>query len=348
MRTLQKEKRRITLRTAVIVCSSLALAAFFLGKFASGNTQSESLENIADAYEEQRQNGKGVDQWKFTNPLLQCDGIESLSNKFITTLKHSVTDFLAKDEITNSATHVSVYFRDLNNGPWFGINEKENFLPGSLLKVPLMLTIFKKSEADPSFLDSQVTYEEGEPTAKQYFLPEKEVKKGETYTVRELVERMIRYSDNNAATLLSLLISKDELARSYEELGIISPTKVANTEYQMPVRTYASFFRILFNATYINRSFSELALQLLAQSTFDKGLRAGVPKEIKVAHKFGERATEDRSIAQLHDCGIIYYPEHPYLLCVMAQGKNFEGLEKIIAGISRTVYREMDIKYNDY
>ncbi len=32
------------------------------------------------------------------------------------------------------ASHISVYFRDLNNGPWFGINEKEEFSPASLLK----------------------------------------------------------------------------------------------------------------------------------------------------------------------------------------------------------------------
>jgi len=27
---------------------------------------------------------------------------------------------------------------------------------------------------------------------------------------------------------------------------------------------------------------------------------------------------------QLHDCGIVYYPETPYLLCVMTKGWNFE------------------------
>ena len=47
---------------------------------------------------------------------------------------------------------------------------------------------------------------------------------------------------------------------------------------------------------------------------------------------------DDQNIRQLHDCGIIYYPNNTYLLCIMTRGKDFKQLESVIAGISKTVY----------
>ena len=44
---------------------------------------------------------------------------------------------------------VSVYFRDLNNGNWFGIREHDKFSPKSLLKLPLMIAYFKWAESNP-------------------------------------------------------------------------------------------------------------------------------------------------------------------------------------------------------
>jgi hypothetical protein len=45
---------------------------------------------------------------------------------------------------------------------------------------------------------------------------------------------------------------------------------------------------------------------------------------------------------QLHDCGIVYYPHKPYLLCVMTRGKSSDDNSKMIAEISKLVYREVD------
>ena len=77
----------------------------------------------------------------------------------------------------------------------------------------------------------------------------------------------------------------------------------------------------------------------MSQTDFEKGIKAGVPENIKVAHKFSERRLGD--LAQLHDCGIIYKQGRPYLLCVMTRGKNFEDLETLIGDVSREVWDEM-------
>lgn len=92
-----------------------------------------------------------ANEYKFINPLLQCDDIENISNKKILDMKKQVENFIGEETGKNNITFAAVYFRDLNNGPWFGINEKEYFSPGSLLKLPLMISIFKAAESNPGF-----------------------------------------------------------------------------------------------------------------------------------------------------------------------------------------------------
>jgi hypothetical protein len=43
----------------------------------------------------------------------------------------------------------------------------------------------------------------------------------------------------------------------------------------------------------------------------------------------------------MHDCGIVYAKNQPYVLCVMSRGKSFADLSDAIALISKTVYDEM-------
>jgi beta-lactamase class A len=120
---------------------------------------------------------------------------------------------------------------------------------------------------------------------------------------------------------------------------------IYNPNNSMSVKDYAAFFRIIYNSSYLERNMSEKALSLLSSVDYKEGLIAGVPSNLVVSHKFGERQAIDKNggtTNQLHDCGIVYYPGHPYLLCVMTKGEKFEELSKIIAKISDIVYREID------
>src|SRR5690606_549510 len=109
----------------------------------------------------------------------------------------------------------------------------------------------------------------------------------------------------------------------------------------LSVKDYSAFFRILYNATYLSKEMSEKALSIMARSDFDIGITAGVPNNIHVSNKFGERGFVNHYEKQFHDCGIVYYPGSPYLLCVMTKGSNFETQIKIIAEVSALVYKNV-------
>lgn len=276
--------------------------------------------------------------YRFISPLVECERARPSARELVgvgAELRQTTQRILAQGR----ADHVSVYFRDLNNGPWFGIEEQAGFSPASLLKVPVMMTLLRLAEDDPQLLSRPLTV----PAEMEIYHPNivasQSIEPGQTYTIRELIDRMVRYSDNRAAQLLIESLDVRLLAATYREIGLPVPQD-GNLDTSMTVKQYAGVFRILYNATFLTRPLSEWALETLSRSEFRAALVAGVPAGTTVAHKFGERGLESGRV-QLHDCGIVYAPDHPYLLCVMTQGASFPALAGVIEELSRTAFMKV-------
>lgn len=328
--TINRNKKILVL--TLIAGGVVALVSFYVGRISVlGEAYLTESQN-----EERRIKSMGL---RFTSPLLECEEHTMRFFKDISSVSEKVEDFIDGVKSRGEISHASVYFRDLSNGPWFGINEDFQFQPASLAKVPLMVTFLKLVEADPSLFNKKLTLSELTPTADQVYEPSVRLEIGKSYSTRELLERMIIFSDNDSLNLLfnSKLVDQEAFDDVYSDFGIDAPT---SPESRIDVRSYASFFRILYNATYLVNPLSEYALELLSQTSFMDGLRAQLPKEIVVAHKFGERKTTTGEI-QFHDCGIIYYPERPYLLCVMTRGFDTASLVEVIADVSGIIYEEI-------
>jgi beta-lactamase class A len=280
--------------------------------------------------------------YRFINPLLECEQ----STEDLQTLLHSFQSSIAavvQSHINSGDVSVaSVYFRDLNDGPWFGVNEDAQFSPASLLKIPLLMSFFKQADADPALFSKVITYEQSvDYDADQNVIPPVKLEVGKDYTIEQLVDYMTEESSNNATYVLYSYLDKNISNQVYIDLGLAPPAGTTDT-YMMSVKGYSAFFRYLFNASYLSRKMSEKALYLMSQSTYNDGLVAGVPLSITISHKFGERYFKDTDDRQLHDCGIVYYPNEPYLLCIMTRGKDLSQLSRTIADISSHVYTEMN------
>lgn len=281
--------------------------------------------------------------YSFINPLLFCDVSENKEFNEFQPLDLSIQRIINARKQSKDANEVSVYFRDLNPGKWVGIGENDRYSPASMLKVATMIAVYKEAESNPDILKLKVTFKGGnDENAPEHFRPSKVIKPGSTYTMNELVQYMIQYSDNNAANLIHQVMDTASLLGVYTDLGLTLPNKSNNADFMSP-KIYSHILRTLFSASYLNRTMSEQALQLLANVDFDKGIRAGVPNTVTIAHKFGERiiTNPDGQTAlfnELHECGIIYYPNRPYMLCIMTKGKNFDALAEVIKDISSGVY----------
>lgn len=245
-----------------------------------------------------------------------------------------------KEELKSAGvvTHLSVYFQDLDHGPRFGIGEYEKFQPASLLKLPLAIFFLHAADIDRSMLDKKASYrgtlniEDNIDITAQTIEPDKE------YTIRELVTKMLLYSDNRSYALL--LREMDKLPESmafytFKDLDVLQMMLESKTTY-VSISTYARLFGVLYSTGYLSRDMSQFALDLLSKTTFDEGIAAGVPDDLTVAHKFGYAVVDGEG--QLHDCGIVYHPKMSYTLCVMTSGNDANQTNAAIIEMSRMVY----------
>lgn len=294
-----------------------------------------STPSVNNQFLEERTGG-----YSYINPLLECESSGDVVFKELQTFRKSAEKSISDFIKTGKVSHISFYFRHLNEGKWIGIGEKDPYSPASLLKLPVLLSYLKEAEKNPPLLLEKVTADlPGDLNKDRLYRSAHSVENGKTYTIDELLTYLVAYSDNNASDILFYRMKRDILDQTWKDLGL-SPPNFSNPNNAVSVRDYASFFRILYNATYLSKSMSEKALKLLTQSDFTKGIVAGVPGSIPVAHKFGERELGDNR--QLHDCGIVYYPKSPYILCIMTQGNDSTQLAEVLSSLSQTVYREFD------
>lgn len=280
----------------------------------------------------------------FTNPLLDCEVGHYSPGRELPPFRRELAKLVSEIKERGEATEVAVYFRDLDNGPWFGVDERTSFTPGSLLKVPLMMACLLQAMHDPAFLEKEVLFQgfpdEGGLNA---FVADAPLVRGRTYTVDQLIEQVAIYSDNHATFLLHSLVDPNILERLYRDLGFDpglakDPRKPA----AISPRAYGSLFRVLYNASYLNREMSDKLLDYLSRAVYRKGLAAGVPPGTPISHKFGVNAlpSSGGATVQLHDCGIVYSEHRPYFLCVMTRGSDEQLLAGVIARTSRLVWEK--------
>ena len=204
-----------------------------------------------------------------------------------------------------------------------------------MLKIATMICIFKMMEKDPTFKEKQIFLSSNLPLGVSVHPPHP-LRAGQSYSVRQLLQAMIEFSDNDATGLLFKEVNQADYAGLFTDLGIEVP-EIYGWDYTITASDYARFYRVLYNASYLNRASSEMALTLLTQTTFKNGMVKNFPANVIVAHKFGERMTEVKSL-QFHDAGIVYVGNRPYVAVFMTEGMNIDVLPDAIAQLSSICY----------
>ncbi|MBP6920979.1 serine hydrolase [Candidatus Gracilibacteria bacterium] len=271
---------------------------------------------------------------------------ESIRRKYIPFELNTVKKIFENIELPNPEISLGVYVRNLDdNGPWFGIHENDVFSPIELLKMPLFIAYLKWSEENPTILEKTLSVPSFEEK-KGMFLPQNILDENQQYSIKNLLIEMMTKSSEQATMALREEIDPLYLLRVHTELGIILPEK-KNIEGFISLKEYSTFFRILYNADYLSPQSSEFALDLLTQTDFDEGISSGMSPAIVVANKFGERvySNSDELVHQIHDCGIVYYLEYPYIICISAQGNDAKKLPAIIGQTAKIIQEEISLAY---
>lgn len=276
--------------------------------------------------------------YQLIKPILLAD-IDRQSSELEET-KGVIMDAIQRQQQLGKVGSVSVYLRKLSDGSWITINGDEQYAPGSLMKIAILISYLKNSENAPAILNHQLLFTKHQENMPDQNFIEEELMPGKKYTISELLSRMIINSDNEATALLSAHLDVSVFKKLFTDLNLTEPN-TTQKDYFINVSDCAKFLRILYNSSYLNYNLSQYALELLTKSKFNKGLTKVIPGEVKVAHKFGESG--DKNNVQLHEEGIVYVNNNPYLLVVMTKGKDFGKLSECIASLSSAVYTKFAV-----
>lgn len=342
--TYEKQKNKVAINRSFLW--TVILAAFSLGVFAGSSAM-----GVLSFFQPHRSLLLSETEGAFKFIRAQTDpaaGQAPRSNRELAPFRYKVRGLIDEKLKEKEAAGISVYFLDLNSGNWFGIGERENFSPYHHLKLPLMIAYFKLAESNPLVLRKTLTYNGEQIQVEQkHIKPLEKLVAGKRYTVNDLIFRMIAYDDGAAYALLFANIPRSRLDKVFKDLNVEYDPH--NAEDTLSLRAFASFYRVLFNASYLSEEMSEKALRYLSKSSFKDGMASGISMNINIASKFGERRVNavvengtDVELEQLHEFGIIYHPYRPFLVGIMARGSDFNTLIGTIRDITRLVYDEVD------
>lgn len=282
-------------------------------------------------------------EFPLLNPLLQFLKYDSAEERRANTV---VGFSILRQDIEaytgDRKKQVGVYVEDLNTGSWMGINEKQKFVPASLIKVAFAMAALKKVEKGIWTVETPLLLQpkfKNKKYGELWKLPDMS-----DVPLQRVVEEMIISSDNTAVSMIYQSLTREEREDIFYHIGQRNPDE--NPEFPYVVELYspkelANAYRVLYNASFLTRKNSEYLLELLSKTKFRNELPRSIPSAIAVAHKIGEAtraSTPDLPNVSLNDCGIVYYPIRPYIICALTEGIALKDASDLIAAVSEKTY----------
>ncbi|NNK48934.1 MAG: serine hydrolase [Gemmatimonadetes bacterium] len=247
------------------------------------------------------------------------------------------TDLAAaiSDRLRATGAEYGVAYRDLETGEEILLNPDSEFHAASMMKVPVMVRLFRMADARQLELDASIEVRndftsiyDGSP----YSLTRDEdsdstlyARIGATATPRELIDLMIRRSSNLATNILIGIADPDSIASMLAGFGA-QGMKVRRGVEDIPAyrnglnntttaRGLLDLYTALAGGSAASPSSTRQMLDILVGQEFNDAIPAGLPAGVPVAHKTGWITSID------HDGGIVFPPdESPYVLVVLTSG----------------------------
>jgi len=268
-------------------------------------------------------------------PLLSIDRVKESTR--LKPLKEEVTRIIDSLKQAGFLEEASVYFKELDRGAWISVNANAQYHPASLMKVCLLIGYLKIAQSDPALLRQKWVFNKPDSVQinPQYYQAPS-IQPGKAYTLHDLLYHMVAYSDNNATWLLASHFDNRLLKKIFADLGLPEPVD-NESAFTMTALDYSIFYKVIYNSGYLSAEFSEYAAELLSHSTFQEGFGQAFPKGTKMYRKFGEWRLSGQDY-ELHESGVFFIKNTPFLLTVMTRGKDTPRMAGAIRAISKKVY----------
>lgn len=219
---------------------------------------------------------------------------------------------------------VYVYrFDDQNE---YGLHQNEIFPAASLIKLPVILALFQEAEAGRVNLEAKYKLVEKDKIGGAGILQGKPA--GTTYTYHQLAELMGQYSDNTAFGVLRRILGDEKIEQIIKQLGM---NKTSLKENKTSPEDIGIFFKKLYQREILTPEHGGEILAFLTKTAFEDWIPAGVPQDIRVAHKIG------KDLGTFSDGGIVF-AQRPFVLVIISKNAKESEAKEILPKITETVW----------
>lgn len=245
-------------------------------------------------------------------------------------LRKSLSTYIEKNKLDTG-----LFFQYIPTGTTIGVNQDNQYVAASLLKLPNVIQVQKKIENKEIDGKDMITITSKWLDGNYGTLYKKGI--GEKISIDELMKISIQESDNTANNILTNDVLGGAPVNFYNSLDI-SPEILEGTIAITP-RNYVSILRSLFFAGYLTIDGSNKILDIMTKiNSQEDDLGYHIPDSVKIAQKIGvyEKNPDEKNYTY-SDCGIFYVPKRPYMLCVMSRGTK-ESASMHTREISKIIY----------
>lgn len=154
---------------------------------------------------------------------------------------------------------------------------------------------------------------------------------------------MIVNSDNNAARTLGFMIGWTNINQLLRSIGInstdlnnyVGSDTTPEGDKHSTAADLATLLNRLYSGTLLNKTHTQLLLDLMEQQQWRERIPAGVPSSVTVADKPGWLSPADGENEYVqNDAAIVYGPKSTYILVIMTAGGDTDPL----TSLSQQVY----------
>lgn len=223
----------------------------------------------------------------------------------------------------------SIFVWDYETGKYVDIKASVPYSAASIIKVPILIQLFKSIEANQLTIYDEMTLTpyykaEGSGDLQRAPLDSK-------YTIDELARVMIEKSDNSATNMIiSAVGSMNDVNSGIRSWGLKNThinnwlPDIAGTNYTT-ARDLATMLYNLDNPGFLNINSREYIIDYMSHVENNRLIQAGIDKKALFIHKTGDIGK------MLGDAGIVFTPDgKKYIVAILAnrpynsaQGKDF-------------------------
>lgn len=259
------------------------------------------------------------------------------TTKELTDLKQILKNQIA----SNPKIEATVFVWDTSNGNYVDIEGDKPFPAASIIKIPILISLFKSIEAGKFQKTDTISLEEYYRSEGSGGLQYKQ--EGIALTIDNLARIMITDSDNSATNMLiSAIGSMTAVNNDIKSWGLKNTQintwlpDMGGTNYTT-TKDLAIMLHNLDNEAFLNLNSRADIFDYMGHVKNNRLLAAGIPANASIAHKTGDIGT------MVGDAGIIYSPNgKKYIVAIMVKRpyNDFSGKDFIV-NASQTIYQYM-------